>query len=117
MNATTTRTFKRFLLVSMLALTLIGAGCASSASNSASAENSVNPPSGGFRPAALKAGDAATQVPPSAKSAESPAPRVQECGIVAISSPPKYVCNGKVYTAVQLARIRADQAQKYQSGQ
>ncbi len=44
------------------------------------------------------------------------APVVQDCGIVAISSPPKYACGAKVYTAFQLAKMRADNAQKYQSG-
>jgi hypothetical protein len=44
-------------------------------------------------------------------------PRVQDCGIIAISSPPKYVCGGKVYTATQLAKLRNEEAKKYQSGQ
>jgi hypothetical protein len=46
----------------------------------------------------------------------SRAPRVQDCGIVAISSPPKYACEGKVYTSMQLAKLRTDEAKKYQSG-
>ncbi len=33
-------------------------------------------------------------------------PRVQNCGIVAISSPSKFACNGKVYTSFQLAELR-----------
>jgi hypothetical protein len=46
----------------------------------------------------------------------SRAPRVQDCGVVAISSPPKYACEGKVYTSMQLAKLRNDEARKYQSG-
>ncbi len=49
-------------------------------------------------------------------ASNSNAAAVQDCGIVAISSPPKYACGGKVYTAFQLAKIRGEQAQKYQSG-
>lgn len=48
---------------------------------------------------------------------QAPALRVQDCGIVAISSPPKYACNGKVYTAFQLTQMRAEQEKKHQSGQ
>ncbi len=33
-------------------------------------------------------------------------PRVENCGLVAISSPSKFVCNGKVYTTFQLAKLR-----------
>jgi hypothetical protein len=33
-------------------------------------------------------------------------PKVQDCGIVTISSPSKYVCNGKIYTAFQLQHLR-----------
>lgn len=41
----------------------------------------------------------AVQVPPNI--------RVQDCGVVVISSPARYVCpNGKVYTTFQLARAR-----------
>ncbi len=43
-------------------------------------------------------------------------PKVEDCGIVAISSPPKYACHGKVYTAFQLAQLRAEAAKKYASG-
>lgn len=107
--------FKRLILISGLAFGLFAAGCAGSASNSATAQNAADPASPGFKQAALKSADSATQVPAS-KTVEAPAPRVQDCGIVAISSPPKYVCNGKVYTATQLAKLRADEAKKYQSG-
>lgn len=35
--------------------------------------------------------------------------RVQDCGIVAISSPARFVCaDGKVYTSFELARARAE---------
>lgn len=35
-------------------------------------------------------------------------PRVQDCGIVSISSPTKYACNGKVYTTFELVKLRED---------
>ena len=44
-------------------------------------------------------------------------PRVEDCAIVAISSPSKYACNGKVYTSFQLAKMRMDEEKKYASGQ
>ena len=34
-------------------------------------------------------------------------PRVENCGVVSISSPSKYVCDGKVYTTFELAKLRA----------
>ncbi len=37
-----------------------------------------------------------------------PVPRVQDCGIVTISSPTKYICKGKVYTAYQLQHLREE---------
>ena len=43
-------------------------------------------------------------------------PHVQDCAIVAISSPTKYACNGKVYTSFQLAKLRLDEEKKYASG-
>lgn len=101
MNSKTT--LKRFALVSTLALGLMSAGCASSASSSSSAADPADPPA-----ATLKT---------TAKAQTTSAPRVQDCGIIAISSPPKYVCGGKVYTATQLAKIRNDEAKKYQAGQ
>ena len=33
---------------------------------------------------------------------------VQNCGIVSIGSPSNYACDGKVYTAFQLAKLRQD---------
>jgi hypothetical protein len=33
--------------------------------------------------------------------------RVQDCAIVAISSPSRFACDGKVYTSFELARARA----------
>jgi hypothetical protein len=35
-----------------------------------------------------------------------PPPMVQDCGIVAITSPTKYACNGKVYTSFDLLKLR-----------
>jgi hypothetical protein len=101
MNRVKDITLKRLVLVSVLALGLAGAGCASSASNSSRAADPPDPPQASLKTAATSAS----------------APKVQECGVVAISSPPKYACDGKVYTAMQLAKVRIDQAKKYQSGQ
>jgi hypothetical protein len=105
MNTDTTMTIKRFALLSTLALSLMSAGCASSAASGSNTAQPEDPPQ------AVKT----TATPAGSKSAQ--VPRVQECGVVAISSPPKYVCGGKVYTATQLAKIRNDEAKKYQSGQ
>jgi hypothetical protein len=41
-------------------------------------------------------------------SAQTPPPLVQNCGIVSIGSPSNYACDGKVYTAFQLAKLRQD---------
>ncbi len=32
--------------------------------------------------------------------------QVQNCGVVTIGSPSKYVCNDKVYTSFELAKLR-----------
>ncbi len=52
-----------------------------------------------------------------AETARLAVPAVQDCAVVAISSPPKYACNGKVYTAFDLQRLRAQEQKKYQSRQ
>ncbi len=57
-----------------------------------------------------------TRVPSTAPATSAAAPRVEDCGLVAISSPPKYACNGKVYTAFQLERLRTEAEKKYLSG-
>jgi hypothetical protein len=44
--------------------------------------------------------------PQQVASADTPPPRVQNCGIVGIGSPTKYACNGKVYTSFDLLRLR-----------
>ncbi len=44
-------------------------------------------------------------------------PRVQNCAVVSIGSPSKYACGGKVYTTFQLAKMREEAKQKYESGQ
>jgi hypothetical protein len=51
----------------------------------------------------------------SAKPA-GPPPNVSECGVVSIGSPSKYVCNGKVYTTFQLAKMRKDYNAQQQAG-
>ncbi len=43
-------------------------------------------------------------------------PRVQDCIIMNVSSPTKYVCDGKTYTSFQLAKKRMDEDKKYASG-
>ncbi len=43
-------------------------------------------------------------------AAADPVPRIQDCGIVSISSPSKYICNGKVYTTYQLQHLRENSA-------
>jgi len=39
-------------------------------------------------------------------AADTPPPRVQDCGIVTIGSPTKYACNGKIYTSFDLLKLR-----------
>jgi hypothetical protein len=46
-----------------------------------------------------------------------PPPKVADCIMIQMSSPAKYVCNAKVYTSFQLARMRADYEKQQQSGQ
>ena len=38
----------------------------------------------------------------------TPPPLVQNCAVVAISSPSRYACDGKVYTSFQLLKLRED---------
>jgi hypothetical protein len=45
-------------------------------------------------------------------ASQSTPPRVENCGIVAVSSPTKYVCNGKVYTSFELTNLRRETATK-----
>jgi hypothetical protein len=77
-------------------MTVVGAGCADVSSNTV-----VTP---------------AATAQASASSASKDDPRVQDCGIVGISSPSKYVCGGKVYTSFQLAKAREEAKKKYESG-
>jgi hypothetical protein len=53
---------------------------------------------------------------PSQTAGTTPAPRVEDCAIVAISSPSRFACNGKVYTSFQLAKLRMEEEKKYASG-
>ena len=69
--------------------------------------------------AALGAGCATmptVATPATGASAQSDPARIWDCGLVSSGSPSKYVCNGKVYTTFQLAKIRADEIKKYESG-
>jgi len=69
--------------------------------------------------AALGAGCAvvAPAPAPAAGTTAQAAPHIWDCGLVKSSSPSQYVCNGKVYTTFQLAKIRLDEIKKYESGQ
>jgi hypothetical protein len=53
---------------------------------------------------------------PSQTAGTARVPRVEDCAILAISSPSKFVCNGKVYTSFELAKLRMDEEKKYASG-
>jgi hypothetical protein len=52
-----------------------------------------------------------------AQGAQANPPNIWDCGLVSSGSPSKYVCGNKVYTTFQLAKIRADETRKYESGQ
>ena len=73
--------------------------------------------------AALACGCAAmSPTPPAqnggtAQAAPTPIPLVQNCGVLSTGTPSRFVCDGKVYTSFQLARLREDAAKKYASGQ
>ena len=54
------------------------------------------------------AGCASVMGDPGSQQAANSPPRVQNCGIVGISSPSKYVCDGKVYTSFELAKLRLE---------
>lgn len=43
-----------------------------------------------------------------------PQPRVEDCMLLQQATPTRYVCNGKIYTAVQLADIRKGLGSKVQ---
>jgi len=68
--------------------------------------------------AALGAGCAemAPAATPATGTTTQAAPHIWNCGLVSSGSPSKYVCDGKVYTTFQLAKIRLDEIKKYESG-
>jgi hypothetical protein len=68
--------------------------------------------------AALSAGcaEVAPATTPAAGTTAHAAPHIWDCGLVSSGSPSKYVCNGKVYTTFQLAKIRLDEIKQYESG-
>jgi hypothetical protein len=39
-----------------------------------------------------------------------PGPRAEDCAMIQQATPTKYVCNGKIYTSIQLANIRRGDA-------
>jgi hypothetical protein len=49
--------------------------------------------------------------------ASKPIPRVQNCGVLDAGTPSRFICNGRVYTSYQLAKLREDEARKYAVGQ
>ncbi len=53
---------------------------------------------------------------PAQTAGTMPAPRIENCAIVSISSPSRFACNGKVYTTFQLAKMRMEEEKKYASG-
>jgi len=68
-------------------------GCAASTAPSPQAQ----------KPAAAMTGSAS----------KTPPPLVQNCGIVSIGSPTKYVCDGKVYTSFELHKLGEDWAKSH----
>jgi len=53
----------------------------------------------------------------STAKAGGPPPKVEDCEIVNVGSPNKYVCNGKVYTTFQLTKQRLAYEAQQNSGQ
>ncbi len=49
---------------------------------------------------------AITGNPPFMSNMSAPTPRVEDCALIQQATPSRYVCNGKVYTAVQLTDVR-----------
>jgi hypothetical protein len=47
-----------------------------------------------------------------AEASSQPPPEVENCAVVAISTPAKYACNGKTYTSYELAKMRWDYEKK-----
>ncbi len=92
------------------ALLLAGAllGCAQTAVAPAAKPEAAHMtvPAAGAPTYAAAGGAAATEKP---KLTTSP-PLVQNCGVVAISTPARFACNGKTYTSFQLTKIRNDYA-------
>jgi hypothetical protein len=48
---------------------------------------------------------------PAVAANSNPVPRVQDCIVVAIGTPSKFVCNGKTYTSHELRKMREQAAQ------
>jgi hypothetical protein len=49
---------------------------------------------------------AITGNPPFMSNLAAPSPRVEDCALIQQATPSRYVCNGKVYTAIQLTDVR-----------
>jgi hypothetical protein len=82
----------------LLATTL--AGCTSTASTASQTSGYEGTPS----------------APAVSQAANKPVPRVQDCGVLNTGTPSRFVCNGKVYTSFQLAKLREDEAKRYAAG-
>jgi hypothetical protein len=68
---------------------------------------------------ALLCGCAMNPQPPALgqpRATAAPVPRVQNCAVLNTGTPSRFVCDGKVYTSFQLAKLREDEAKKYASG-
>jgi len=67
--------------------------------------------------AGITSGSTPSQTPSgTSQVAVLPVPRVQDCGVLQTGTPSRFVCDGKVYTSFQLAKLREDEAKKYASG-
>ncbi len=49
--------------------------------------------------------------------AAKPIPRAQNCGVLDAGTPTRFVCDGKVYTSYQLAKLREEEAKRYAAAQ
>lgn len=69
------------------------------------AQTAANPIAAASEPADPPMNSPAGADPAAAKPGDPP-PKVENCAVVTISTPPKYACNGKVYTSYELQHLR-----------
>ncbi|HEY6418304.1 MAG TPA: hypothetical protein VIX59_04805 [Candidatus Binataceae bacterium] len=98
-------------LVAMLAMS--AAGCA----RMNQMTGGVTSPSTSFAAREPSTGFSGIAPMPKTNNPEKPPPAIQNCALVAISTPSRWACNGKTYTAYELAKARMDWEKKYGSGQ